>query len=310
MAFCARRWSVLRRVVLVAALLFPVLAGGSAGAQSLRSKADFTEDVAGVFQKAIPGATVTVLGPLVLKMSLPGGSVDTVGLERIWKFCRANRDNCAALVASYVEDMTAGQHEANKPIVPAMLRVVVRSAQYVESGSRAFGDEPDMALAAKPLAGDLWVLCVADKSHTTETLRRRDLAKLGLSLDGAIALGIKNLRADLPPLHERWHGVPPRRLGVLFGEGYYEASRILLHDDWAETAKEMDGHLIVVAPATDLVFYASDATPDAVGFLGKAAVEAAKSQDRPISPTVLRWTPAGWEEAKPPSGAAPPSVRR
>jgi hypothetical protein len=279
----------------VAAPLLVALAAAPAAAQSLRSKGEFTDGVARQFEKANPGATVSVLGPLTLKLATPGRSPNTIALERIWRFCRANRENCPALVASFVEDLSAGQHEADQPIERRMLRVVVRSQQYIEAGNRPFGDDPQAALVARPLAGDLWMLCVADKPHTTTAIRLRDIAKLGLSSDEAMELGIKNLAGELPPLSKRWHGVPKRELGIIRGEGYYEASRILLHDDWATLAQEMKGHLIVAVPGTDDVFYANDEDPDAVAVLADTAAHFMPQQERPISATVLKWTPTGWE---------------
>lgn len=286
----------LSRIVL--SLVFLAAIPFSAQAQRVRSKAEFTVDVAGLLEKANPGAAVAILGPLTLRLTVPGGSSDTISLDRIWSFCRANGENCPALVASFVEDLTAGQQEADRPIERSMLRVVVRSRRYVEANDRPYAAEPDMLLAARPLAGDLWMLCVADRTRTTTGLRRRDLAKLGLSLDEALALGIQNLAADLPPLSLRWHAVATRELGVIEGEGYYEASRILMHADWAALAEEMHGHLIVAVPGTDAVFYASDDDPDAVAVLADTAEHFMPRQQRPISATVLKWKPTGWEAVK------------
>jgi hypothetical protein len=198
-------------------------------------------------------------------------------------------------VGVFVLDMSAGQKEADIPIGRSMLRVVVRNRRDLEGQNRVSPAEPEMAFAAAPLVGDLWMLCVADQTRTTTLLRSRDLVKLGLSLDEAIALGIKNLSAILPPLSEHWHAVPPGELGVIEGEGYYASSRILLRDDWVALNKAMGGHLIVAVPAADLIFYASDQGPDAIAALADTTAHYMRTRQRPVSRTLLRWKGVGWE---------------
>ncbi len=299
----SRRMSAAHRAgtVLLAALI-TVAPGLMAGAQSLASQADFTADVAKQFERANPGATVTIAGPLTIELTQPGGTrPSAISLDRMWNYCGSNADDCANAVEMFVADLTSGEKEVNGPIDRAMLRVVVRRKAVIDAGNQPAlaAGKPDAVLAAAPFAGGLWRLCVDDMSRAVKILRLEDLAKLGLSLDEAIALGTKNLAADLPPLSGTYRGVAPRVLGTIQGDGYYESSRLLLHDDWAGLANEMNGHLIVIAPAADQIFYASDEDPDAVEKLAWVADQIISTEQRPISDIVLKWTPEGWQVMNP-----------
>jgi len=55
------------------------------------------------------------------------------------------------------------------------------------------------------------------------------------------------------------------------------------------------GKLIVVAPATDAVFYVGDDSPVAIDALRTLARNVMGRAPHVLSEILLRWTPGGWE---------------
>lgn len=89
--------------------------------------------------------------------------------------------------------------------------------------------------------------------------------------------------------------VAPRgRIGQLLGDFLYP-SRLALLDTWAPLAAAQGGKLIVVAPATDAVFYVGDDSRVAIDALRTLAHNVMARAPHPLSDILLRWTPKGWE---------------
>jgi hypothetical protein len=66
-----------------------------------------------------------------------------------------------------------------------------------------------------------------------------------------------NLRVALTPLIEVAKVAGPGRIGQLVGDSF-NSSRLALLDTWARLADAQGGKRIVVAPASDGVFYVGD----------------------------------------------------
>jgi hypothetical protein len=75
----------------------------------------------------------------------------------------------------------------------------------------------------------------------------------------------------------------------------YNPSRLALLDTWAPLANAQNGKLIVVAPATDTVFYIGDDSATAIDALRTLAHNVMAGAPHPLSESLLRWKPAGWE---------------
>jgi uncharacterized protein YtpQ (UPF0354 family) len=134
--------------------------------------------------------------------------------------------------------------------------------------------------------------------HGTQTPGREAFAKLGLSEEQAIARGIANTAAALPPLKEHTHEVKP--YGITYAAGdYYESSRMLLHDSWKEMSDSMHGNLVVAVPETHVIIFGNGTGNGDRAVLSALAKTIAEKADKPISVALFRWTQAGWEVASP-----------
>ena len=130
-------------------------------------------------------------------------------------------------------------------------------------------------------------------------LTDRDLETIGLSEGEAIALGTKNVAAELPPGSAVVTPLSPRNgIGYITGH-FYESSRLLMHEDWSAVSQEMNGHLVVAVPVPEGVLYIEGKDSADLASLQRVAEATAKNDPRRISTQLFRWVPDGWEVVNP-----------
>ncbi len=188
--------------------------------------------------------------------------------------------------------------ETNRPVATSDLRVIVRSTGYVDALRKHAAERLEPQPIVRPLAGDLWLVCVVDLPRQINMLTDRDLEKLGLSQEEAIALGKQNVAAELPPGSAVISRLKPDAIGYITGH-FYESSRLLMHDDWAALSQEMNGQLVVAVPVPEGILYAEGKDRASLDALTRVAEATAKGDQRRISTQLLRWVPEGWEVVNP-----------
>ena len=155
-----------------------------------------------------------------------------------------------------------------------------------------------MAPFAKLLIADLWIIGVKATPRGAVYLRMRDLAPIKLSPDEAFVLAAKNLQAALQPLAGVALGAARGGVHHMTGD-FYESSRLMLHDAWASDARELDFQLMIAVPMPDVVLFGNASSQSAISAMGMVAHNMLDRAPEPISATLLRWTPTGWEVLHP-----------
>ena len=176
-----------------------------------------------------------------------------------------------------------------EPATSQNLRLVLRSAAEVNAAKQA-SESP----IAQPLAGDLWQVLAIDSPQQLRFVSATDLDQLKLSTGDAVALGLQNALAALPPLPTVTHDLTPHQIGVIQSNAD-ETSRILTAKDWAPLARELDGRLLVAVPDCNTVLYSEENGTQSVRTFAAKARDAAAQAGHAVSPAVLRWTPTGWQ---------------
>ncbi|BAL96359.1 hypothetical protein [Rubrivivax gelatinosus] len=253
-------------------------------------EAAFTRQAAETLQRSLSSGTVTVQGPLTLRV---GDS--RINLDRIHDFCRRDRANCADHLNAFLQDMAVSLRERDDKPKADALRIVLRPAAYVAAAraTLARGNAAN-SLDARPFFGGLLAVPVLDGERSVKLLGSQQRDELGLADDEAFARGLKNLRDRLPPLAVEAPPLPPGRLGTMSPD-YYQPSRLLLHDDWAGLAAAQGGVLVVAVPTTDRLLYSADDSPAALAALQVLVGETMARAPNPLSPQLLRWRHEGWE---------------
>jgi hypothetical protein len=139
-----------------------------------------------------------------------------------------------------VENFVASRPEELMSAHRRTLMAVVRPAPYAQHVRETYAKAGFEAVAAF-LAGDLWLLCVQDTEGGTRMIHGKDLSALGLKQEEAIALAKENLAGHLLPMRASAEIAPNGAFGSVEGDGYYGASRLLLHDQWPELAGAFKG---------------------------------------------------------------------
>jgi uncharacterized protein YtpQ (UPF0354 family) len=287
-------------------LLFPLLValacmfGAQAQAREPALPKDpdkFTDVMAARFSDAIPGAKVTAKAPLRLEVVIANGA-HTVYLDNIWSLCERDRRQCRKNIGDFLINMSGTMKEDSIAVKAADIRLVVRTADYVDQARKMAAGRPDRAVLTRPVAGDLWMICVGDSPHGIRVLQHAELAKLGLTDEQAIALGLKNTAAALPPLEADTHVL--KQMGLKFATGdFYESSRMLLHEQWAAMSKTMGGHLVVAVPNNDFLIYGNGGGNGDRMVLSTFAKTVMEKAPKPMSASLFQWTPTGWEVVTP-----------
>lgn len=189
--------------------------------------------------------------------------------------------------------------EKHRALARSDLRVIVRSAGYVAALRAQAGMHRKLELIARPLAGELWVICVIDLPNQINMLTDSDMGKLGLSRDEAIAVGTRNVAAELPPGSAIIFPPPSRDAISNITGHFYESSRLLMHEDWAALSQEMNGRLVVSVPLPETVLYIEGKDRADLDALRRVAEATAKDDPRKISTQLFRWVPEGWEVVNP-----------
>jgi len=286
----------LPRVCLAAFLAAMINPAGAATMPT--DESGFTTAMANRFFKALPQTEIKITGPLTLDVGNPPDT-HQVRLGNVWNYCQRAPANCESEADGFVTKLMSIWREEDASVEKSAIRVIVRGAYYVDDLRKIGATKPEARGIFRPVAGDLWLICVADLPHAVRPLRQDDLAKLGLTEDQAIALGEQNTEASLPRLAEEVREGP--EMGVAYALGnFYDSSRLLLHEDWGELSGKMNGHLMVAVPATDLVVFGDGSTPAGIEALHAFVQFAVAKAPRPVSDTLLHWTPTGWEVVNPP----------
>lgn len=253
----------------------------------------FTADLAGRFRRAAPGWTIREEAPLTLAVE-PGAGRHTltVSLERIFFACLADQPRCTPLAQEYVARTVASVDEMGAPIRAAALRTVLRPESYLAELRRVLtgGSGP----VAAPFLPGVVQVAVADTPNSMRVLRQDDLGPLGLSAAQALALGARNVAAELGSVPE-----PPADASatdvLATGGSSYASSRLLDHRAWAVVAAR-GGVLLVAAPSADLVLVGRGDSEAGRRAFAQAVAHAYARAQRPISEQAWRWTVEGWRE--------------
>jgi uncharacterized protein YtpQ (UPF0354 family) len=266
-----------------------------------RDQARFTEYVVAKLRAAMPGAKFTIREPLVIGVYDPDTGTATASPERVWRYCSVNSEAaCEQAIGYWIAGIKAPPVEDRK-VDRSKIRAVVRTAKVLAD----YAVQLRRPIVMAPLAGDLRIACVIDLPTNLSYLGEPDLKELGLSQEEAIALGIRNVAANLKSLSDVLMGDPAAPWGHSDGDDY-ESGRILLHEDLAELSQAWGDRLIIAIPGTHTVLYADGRRPDALAKMRDAVKVEMTHSERAISSTLLLWTKTGWEVIPPMRVTIPP----
>lgn len=282
------------RLLLIALLLIGVDFSRSVHAAEIPSDPPaFTDYVARAIAKTIPAAKVAITAPLYLAVETPAGGKASAYLQSLYAQCQRIPDNCDKIIATWVDQMSTSFSAKAPPLERSTLRIVLRPEGYVEQLRRVQKAEP----VAAPFIAGLWMICVADEPKTMSYPKAESFAALGLSRDEALTLCQQNTAAALRPIAEVARAFPPGLIGLI-ADDPYESSRLLWPDSWKSVLGPGDS-LIASVPGSDVILFTPASDRAAVDALSARTREVAQKVSKPISLSIFRWTPKGFQAINP-----------
>ena len=146
-------------------------------------------------------------------------------------------------------------------------------------------------LLREHLVGDLWIVYAADLPDSTRSLSDEERDGLGIAQDELRELSISNLLRILPEIER--HGDGPWYL--LTAGGDYVASILLLDHVWKQLEEEIDGDIVAVAPARDVLLYTSSKSSEGLVQIRDRARDIFAGGHHVISQTMLRRVAGEWK---------------
>ena len=150
----------------------------------------------------------------------------------------------------------------------------------------------DQAFYIRPLAGDYAIVLAIDTPTSISYANNKSFADLNLSDDALYKRAVSNLKARLPNKLETAKQENVTFVGL---DGFYDASLLLIDDFWKNHAEEMQGDLVMVAPARDMVMFVDSADKTALKIMTEYARNNIEALPHPISDVPLKWTKNGWK---------------
>jgi hypothetical protein len=277
-------------------MLAGLLAVTGAVAQPPDDPEGFTSAVASLLKADGLSDATRVAGPLTLEVPLPSGGKIQINLDRTYGACRADPPKCGVLVNNLVKgaEEVVRQARTQGPTAvatPETLRAVLKPESYIRENPAVA--QLGIMIKVPGLPDGLRAMLFADQTMTMRLIGTQEIERMHLSADAASAAALRNTETLLGPTDQAIAGVPPQRIGVLQGNAY-EASRLLLHDDWAKVSARFGGHLIVAVPSAEQLIYGAGGSPEVVRTMSAMAHDAFARAERGISPSVFAWQPRGW----------------
>ncbi len=197
----------------------------------------------------------------------------------------------------HFSDIKTSPPQQERDLDPNKLRIAMRTPSYAERARQIWGNQP---MAARPLAGDLWIMGVVDLPDAIRVLKPDDIKGIGLNPEQALAAAQMNTRYELkrPITHLQQAAASSHDIIGLTGDPYI-SSLLALDDLWPDVAKAMDGHLLAMAPSHDVLLVVNDEDDTALTDLQRAGHEVFKTTSTPLTETVFRWTDKGWTTLAP-----------
>lgn len=287
----------LRRLWLVLWTILFALGGPVSLARAENAPLDetgFTIYAADRIRAEMPDHRVTATAALTLKIVPPQGEGTTAYLDRVYDFCQRRPAECDSSLDNYVVKLRTSLAELAAPLDRGMLRIVVRTKAHMRDRQALLGEHAG-EMGIEPLADDLAAAVFVDLPSALRSALKADFDTLGLDRTEALALAKANHRAGLADFAASIdRAIPEGEIGLIDGD-VYTSSWMALPEAWSETAAALDNKLIVAVPGATVLLYARDSGPESVAALRAAAEDMANRNERPISTSVYRWTPQGWQ---------------
>lgn len=262
-----------------------------AQAMAVPDEAAFLVYLSQQLQQALPEYRFRVSGRSIWgenRSGEPLGQFDPVPTHQR---CLREPVQCPQVVEQYVSTVSElARIRRHAPNV-SQLRLTLRPARFVADVRQQSGPT---VLYSQPAPGDMLAVPILDYQSSLRYVGEGELKRLGLTEAQLFEISRRNMLTALLPLKAIAPRLPPNDFGRIEAEDH-TASRVLMHEDWAELAAQMKESLIVMVPTPNNLFFTDSANVLQVLAMQRVGQDMYRASARALSLQLLRWTPSGWE---------------
>lgn len=241
-------------------------------AMGILTPAQFTQELAGLLQRARPNLKIEVIEDLDLTLKVPDGPEKTAYLDNAYREylldLKRRREIMSRHVSAFLDtlNMTVDWARDRSQIVP-VLKYESSSQSEAQAGKSGGPSERDCA--KRLFSEDLVVNYVVDTPLYMVFVRNQDVVELNLSVEELHQVALRNL-ARILPAHEikQLQGVYQVKCG-----GYYEGSLLLLDEFWNRATFQVRGDIVVALPARGWLLLAGSEDAGGLRMLSQIAEE-------------------------------------
>ncbi len=235
-------------------------------------------------QELMPRATLTMLGETVVGIKDEHGREATIYMDNVWLVYSGGHEDRRDVLERYLRQIVALTEE--KPMLDRhSIVAIIKDSQYM-----GIFNPKNMAVH-EHLCGDLWIVYAEDLPESTSSLHPDRMESAGVAASEVKELAKTNLARILPAVER--HGDGPWYL--LTAGGDYSASLLLFDDVWDDLASSVEGEIVAVVPARDVLMYTGSGSPEGVAAIRERAKNIVASGDHVISQTLIVRTAGQWE---------------
>lgn len=255
-------------------------------------------------QISIPVIVVPVLRPTMTDMLFANRNRGkrTVKMPYFLQYCRAGFLAVALLSLATAPSMAADpkplEIEKRKNIMPEIdgLRLVLRNKAYIDSRNAAVLklDDPKSVIVSTPFSPSVVLILVSEQELSSLQIAEHHLVTLNLSREDAIALGRKQVLAQLPTLP----GPADFVEGVVVSPKIDYVASLLLTDGWEQLDDALKGRLVAAVPSDDQVILANVDSDKMLEKLKTFVANAYTDASRSISQSLFVRENGAWVELK------------
>lgn len=244
----------------------------------------FTEHLVKRIHHESPQTTVTVLGPLQLRVEHATGWVGTVSAHKVWNACKAQDFYCDQAIGGFINTIENQVKLVNLKPTERNIFLVVRPETELAAV------ETEIAIK-QPIVDGLFAVGVVDSGEHFRYINSRDLRQMNISAASAAEVARINLIRALDPLPSS-----PPTVSSPTGIGFTRASRygsgyLALHREWAPLVRSMGGVLFATIATDQAIFYGGDHKNSLTMI---EAMSQLRESGASGSRIVLKWTEVGW----------------
>lgn len=236
-------------------------------------------------EERLPENKLEMSGETVIRRVDPEGKESTIYLDNTWiAYSRGGEEERRDLLERHLRVM-ASMGEPNPPVVREQIVGMIKDTEYTQMF------KPEFGAMIEHLCGDLWVVYAQDLPDKMLTLKKTSLAEAGIEEAGIRNIAVENLQRMLPSAQR--HGEGPWYL--LTAGGDYTASLLLFDGMWDDLVDDVEGEIVAVVPARDVLMYTGSKSPEGLAALRERASQIVTTGNYVISDTLIVRSGGRWE---------------